>query len=111
MLDRLELGDRPPELRAVEGILDRLFEDLFERAGHLLGNPVHYRDHRTEGMLEETFRRIPREEIYERTGVQFIPINTLYQLMALVTSGDPQLEVADRLLTMPALRLTVCWLS
>jgi rhamnulokinase len=76
---------------------------LLDRAGHLLGNPVHYRDRRTEGMLEETFRRIPREDIYERTGVQFIPINTLYQLMALVTSRDPQLELADRFLTMPAL--------
>jgi rhamnulokinase len=76
---------------------------LLDRAGHLLGNPVHYRDHRTEGMLEEAFRRVPRQEIYARTGIQFMPINTLYQLLALVRSGDPQLEAADRLLMMPAL--------
>jgi len=76
---------------------------LLDRAGHLLGNPVHYRDRRTEGMLEAALRRVGREEIYERTGIQFIPINTLYQLMALVTSKDPQLGAADRLLTMPAL--------
>jgi len=76
---------------------------LLDSAGHLLGNPVHYRDHRTEGMLDEAFRCVRREEIYDRTGIQFIPINTLYQLMALVTSRDTQLEVADRLLTMPAL--------
>jgi rhamnulokinase len=82
---------------------------LLDRAGHLLGNPVHYRDRRTEGMLEEAFHRVPREEIYERTGIQFIPINTLYQLMALVTSRDPQLEAADRLLTMPA--LLAYWLT
>src|SRR3989449_10224911 len=47
---------------------------LLDRAGHLLGNPVHYRDRRTEGMLDEAFRRVGRQEIYERTGVQFIPI-------------------------------------
>jgi rhamnulokinase len=82
---------------------------LLDRAGHLLGNPVHYRDRRTEGMLEEAFHRVPREEIYERTGIQFIPINTLYQLTALVTSRDPQLEAADRLLTMPA--LLAYWLT
>ena len=76
---------------------------LLDRAGHLLGNPVHYRDRRTEGMLEEALRRVPRQEIYSRTGVQFLPINTLYQLMALVRSGDPQLETSERLLTMPAL--------
>ena len=76
---------------------------LLDRAGRLIGNPVHYRDRRTEGMVDEVFRRVRREEIYERTGIQFIPINTLYQLMALVTSHDPQLEAADRLLTMPAL--------
>ncbi len=76
---------------------------LLDRAGRLVANPVHYRDRRTEGMPEAAFRRVSREEIYARTGIQFIPINTLYQLMALVTSRDPQLEVADRLLTMPAL--------
>jgi rhamnulokinase len=82
---------------------------LLDRAGRLLGNPVHYRDRRTAGMPEATFRLVPREEIYERTGIQFIPINTLFQLMALVTSKDPQLEVADRILTMPA--LLAYWLT
>ena len=82
---------------------------LLDRAGRLLGNPVHYRDRRTEGMLDEAIRRVGRDEIYERTGIQFIPINTLYQLLALVTTRDPQLEVADRLLTMPA--LLAYWLT
>jgi len=54
-------------------------------------------------MLDEAVHRIGREEIYERTGIQFMPINTLYQLLSLVTSRDPQLEAADRLLTMTAL--------
>jgi rhamnulokinase len=82
---------------------------LLDRRGHLLGNPVHYRDRRTEGMLDEAFRRMPAQELYARTGVQFLPINTLYQLLALVVSGDPQLEAAHRLLTMPA--LLAYWLS
>jgi rhamnulokinase len=76
---------------------------LVDRNGGLVGNPVHYRDRRTEGMIETATRLVAREEIYARTGIQFIPINTLYQLLALVISKDPQLEVADRLLTMPAL--------
>lgn len=76
---------------------------LVDRAGKLLGNPVHYRDRRTEGIDREAFRRVPREEIYRRTGVQFMAVNTLYQLLALSISEDPQLAAADRLLTMPAL--------
>lgn len=82
---------------------------LLDRSGRLLGNPVHYRDRRTEGMLERAFSRVPREEIYARTGIQFLPINTLYQLMALALAGDSQLESADRLLTMPA--LLAYWLT
>src|SRR5512136_2264560 len=56
---------------------------LLDRDGALLGNPYHYRDRRTEGMMEEAFRRVPREAIFERTGIQFMPINTLYQLLAM----------------------------
>lgn len=82
---------------------------LLDRTGRLVGNPVHYRDRRTDGMREEAFRRVPRDEIYARTGIQFIAINTLYQLMSLVVAKDPQLEAADRLLTMPA--LIAYWLT
>ena len=82
---------------------------LLDRAGRLLGNPVHYRDLRTEGMIDRALRLVPREEIYARTGIQFIPINTLYQLLALVAAHDPQLESADRLLTMPG--LLAYWLT
>jgi rhamnulokinase len=71
--------------------------------GHMLGNPVHYRDARTEGMLERAFQHMPRAEIFERTGIQFMPINSLYQLLSLVESGDPTLDVAETLLTIPDL--------
>ena len=76
---------------------------LVDRSGSLLGKPGHYRDERTRGMIEKASARVPRQEIYERTGVQFLEINTLYQLLAMVLAGDARLRDADRLLTMPAL--------
>lgn len=76
---------------------------LLDRSGNLLGNPGHYRDERTRGMIERASARVPRQEIYRSTGIQFLEINTLYQLLALVLSGDAHLRAADRLLTMPAL--------
>ncbi len=76
---------------------------LLDRSGNLLGNPGHYRDERTRGMIERASVQVPREEIYRRTGIQFLEINTLYQLLAMVLAGDARLRDADRLLTMPAL--------
>jgi rhamnulokinase len=76
---------------------------LLGRDSQLLGNPVHYRDERTQGMMDEAFRRAPREEIFERTGIQFMPINTLYQLLSLAVRESPALEAASRLLTIPDL--------
>ncbi len=76
---------------------------LLDRQGRLLCNPVHYRDARTNGMMEEAFRRVPREEIFQRTGIQFMQLNTLYQLLALSVQSSPALSVADRLLFMPDL--------
>ena len=76
---------------------------LIGRGETLLGNPVHYRDARTDGMLEAAFRRVPRERIYEITGLQFLPFNTLYQLLALSRSNSPLLEVAETMLMMPDL--------
>jgi rhamnulokinase len=71
--------------------------------GALLGNPVHYRDARTQGMIEAACARVPRAEIFAQTGIQFLPINTLYQLLALQAQGSPALEAAARLLTIPDL--------
>ncbi len=76
---------------------------LLDRDGKLLSNPVCYRDNRTEGMLEAAFARVPRERIYGRTGIQFMRINTLYQLLSLVESRAAQLEAADTFLTTPDL--------
>ncbi len=76
---------------------------LVGRGDTLLANPVHYRDARTNGMLEAAFARVSRERIYEITGLQFLPFNTVYQLLALASSHSPLLEVAESLLLMPDL--------
>lgn len=73
---------------------------LLDVRGRLLANPVHYRDARTEGMVEIACGIVPRSEIYAATGIQFMPINTLYQLLAMVRDDDPLLTAADRLLMM-----------
>jgi rhamnulokinase len=74
---------------------------LFGSDGSLLGLPVHYRDKRTDGMLAAAFERVPAERIFERTGIQFMQLNTLYQLLAMRLSGAPQLAMATKLLFMP----------
>ena len=61
----------------------------------MLGNPVHYRDSRTEGVMERVFERVLKSEIFNTTGIQFSQINSLYQLMSLVESDSPQLHTAD----------------
>ncbi len=76
---------------------------LVGRGDTLLANPVHYRDARTNGMLDAAFARVSRERIYEITGLQFLPFNTVYQLLALASSHSPLLEVAESLLLMPDL--------
>jgi len=76
---------------------------LLDRQGGLLANPYHYRDSLTDGILDKAFACVSRQEIYEQTGLQFMPINTLYQLYALKLRSSPLLEVADKLLMIPDL--------
>lgn len=76
---------------------------LLGERGELLQNPYHYRDTRTQGVMQEVFRIVPQEEIYRTTGIQFMPINTLYQLFAAKTSTPGILDAADRLITIPDL--------
>ncbi|MEP7200901.1 MAG: rhamnulokinase family protein, partial [Chloroflexota bacterium] len=76
---------------------------LLDRDDHLIGNPFHYRDRRTDGMMLEAFRVVPRPEIFAQTGVQFMPINTLYQLLAMSRAQSPALQSAATLLMMPDL--------
>lgn len=76
---------------------------LIDEFGCLLENPVHYRDRRTNGILDEAFRLIPREELYAITGIQFMELNTVFQLLALKKYRPHILERADKLLFMPDL--------
>ncbi len=76
---------------------------LLDRAGEMIGNPYCYRDPHTEGMMEEAFRRVSREEIFQTTGLQFMIINTLYHLLAMATADLPALESARTFLMIPDL--------
>lgn len=72
---------------------------LLDADGELLANPVHYRDPRTDGSMDWTFERMPRREIFERTGIQFMPLNGLFQLASVIRDGGRLLDYADTLLT------------
>jgi rhamnulokinase len=76
---------------------------LLDKNKSLLSNPFHYRDTRTDGMLDEAFRRMPRAEIFSNTGIQFMQINTLYQLLAMSMQRSPLFDIAKTLLTIPDL--------
>ena len=80
---------------------------LLDSAGALLGSPLHHRDGRGAGAMDTAFSRVPADEIYEQTGIQFLPFNTLFQLVALEGSG--RLEAAETLLLIPD--LLDFWLS
>src|SRR5215510_11153044 len=82
---------------------------LLDKNGSMLGNPFHYRDSRTDHMLDEAFKRMPRAEIFSNTGIQFMQINTLYQLLAMVMQKSPLLDIAKSFVTIPD--LLNYWLS
>lgn len=76
---------------------------LLDKDGNLLESPIHYRDERTKGMLEESFKQISKEEFYNITGNQFMEINTAFQLLSLVKKRPELLERAETLLFTPDL--------
>lgn len=76
---------------------------LVGERGNLLENPYHYRDPRTEGIMDAVFARMSRDTIYSITGIQFLPFNTLYQLFASRRSNPRLINSADALVTIPDL--------
>ena len=76
---------------------------LLDTHGALLSNPFHHRDERTDGILDKAFKRMPRDEIFANTGIQFMQINTLYQLLAMVLQKSPVLDIAKSFVTIPDL--------
>jgi rhamnulokinase len=73
---------------------------LLDDEGRLIEWPYHYRDSRTDGMMERAFALMPKRDIFERTGLQFMQLNTLFQLLAMRLAGDPALHRARKLLFM-----------
>lgn len=76
---------------------------LIDSEGKLMENPVHYRDARTAGLVDEAFKTMPKEKLYGITGIQFMELNTLFQLIALKKYRPWMLERADKMLFMPDL--------
>jgi rhamnulokinase len=76
---------------------------LLGARGELLHNPYHYRDKRTDGVMELVFAKVSKDEIYRETGIQFMQINTLYQLFAAKRDTPELLNASRTLLTMPDL--------
>ncbi|WP_338202131.1 rhamnulokinase family protein [Candidatus Nephthysia bennettiae] len=104
------------KIRHAVGALDSIGVDgwrvdygLVDAGGLLLGQPYHYRDERTTGVIEAIADVIPKAELYTRTGIQFLPINTICQLYAHERLRPGELDSADRMLMIPDLLHN--WLS
>ncbi len=76
---------------------------LVGRNNVMLGNPYSYRDSRTDGMMNKVFNIIPAGDIYRITGIQFMQLNTIFQLFSMVEDNNPLLDIAEKLLFMPDL--------
>lgn len=76
---------------------------LVGASGELLGNPYHYRDKHTDGIMEKLFQIVPQTEVFARTGIQFLPFNTIYQLYAMILANSPLMQPAARFLMIPDL--------
>jgi len=76
---------------------------LLDNDGDLLGNPYHYRDKRTDNIMEEVFRIIPKKEIFTETGIQFMQLNTIYQLYSFAKKKPQIFENTKYFLTIPDL--------
>ena len=105
-----EILDGLRKARQTAGTLDSIGVDtwgvdygLVDAAGFLLGQPFQYRDHRTDGVMEQVFAHVPRDALYRRTGIQFLPFNTLFQLYAHEHMQPGELARAHRLLLIPDL--------
>jgi len=105
MLTGLSQAAKLPETKIASIGLDTWGVDfaLLDGNGALAGLPYHYRDSRTDGMMQAAFNLVPREEIFAVTGIQFMQINTLYQLLSLVQQQSLVLKVARSFLTIPDL--------
>lgn len=70
---------------------------LIDSKGSLIENPYNYRDSRTDGIMDKAFELMPDRDIYENTGIQFMPLNTIFQLFAAAQSDSPGLKKTDKI--------------
>ena len=82
---------------------------LLDKNGVMLGLPFQYRDSRTDGMMEAAYAKVPKKEIYEATGIQFMFFNSIFQLLSEVEAGGGAIDSAEDLLFIPD--LLSYWLS
>jgi rhamnulokinase len=97
-------------LRAIRHGVDSIAVDswgvdfgLVDSRGRLIEDPVHYRDGRRAAAFHEALEQVPPRELYDRTGIQLQPINTIYELAGMAAERDPALAAAGRLLLIPDL--------
>lgn len=93
-------GDRPASLGIDTWGVDYV---LLDKNGHVLGLPFQYRDRRTEGMMDRAFEKIPPRELYQATGIQMMPFNTVFQLLSGLERQSAVLNAAEDLLFTPDL--------
>jgi rhamnulokinase len=102
ILDGLRAGGREAGAIASVGIDSWAIDyGLLDSTGALLGNPFHYRDIRTDGVMADVLNRLSAAQLYEITGIQLLPFNTIFQLVS--SRGTPALATARTLLLMPDL--------
>jgi rhamnulokinase len=82
---------------------------LLDEDGELVSNPYHYRDARTDGVMDRVFGRVARSRIYDITGIQFLPFNTIYQLVSAAERTPGELAAAKAFGTIPD--ILNCWLT
>jgi rhamnulokinase len=76
---------------------------LLDAHDKLIANPYHYRDSHTDGVMAAVFEIVPQAQVYAQTGIQFMQLNSLYQLFAMVQAHDPALAIAKTFLNIPDL--------
>ncbi|MBN1866661.1 rhamnulokinase [Candidatus Sumerlaeota bacterium] len=92
--------DRTPSLDGIGVDTWGVDFGVVARDSTVLANPVHYRDKRTDGMMDEAFKVVPRDAIYRATGIQFMQLNTIFQLFSMVRARSPLLEAGESILLM-----------
>jgi len=103
-LGLLKVGqNRPPDLVSLGVDTWGCDFALLDEQGKLVGNPYCYRDPQTSGMFEVAFRRVPKDEIFRQTGLQFMELNSLFQLLAMQVRDDPAYRIAATFLHIPDL--------